>query len=115
MKNQQSFPFHYIRSVMRGICISSPLWVFGFSFFLGPKASYLADLGKLDNDKEIHSTFDDSDSSAIPSNPFQLINALKKATAMDDATSPVDALDETIKGFEDGQISNTFTVETNSP
>ena len=47
--------------------------------------------------------FYDSSEESIPADPLRLMNALKRATAMDDATSPSDALDEALKAFEDNE------------
>ena len=34
-------------------------------------------------------------------NPMELINRLRQATAMDDATSPSDAIDDALKALEE--------------
>ncbi len=39
-------------------------------------------------------------------NPFDLINRLRKATALDDATDPSDAIDAALKGW-DAQTMNS--------
>ena len=36
----------------------------------------------------------------IPTNPFELVDMLRKANSMNDATSPSDAIDEAIRSFD---------------
>ncbi len=113
MKNHQFVEFHNIRSALKTICISFPALMIALNLFPSSNIFHVAEVGNFNTDKEIHSTFDDSDESTI-TNPFQLINALKKASSMDEATSPTDAIDQALKGF-DSEASNTFTAETTAP
>ena len=54
------------------------------------------------NELEInHSTKSDGDKSGdFPSNPFELVEMIRKANSMRDATKPSDAIDEAIKSFD---------------
>ena len=36
----------------------------------------------------------------LPSNPFELVEMLRRANSMNDATNPSDAIDEAIKSFD---------------
>jgi len=45
------------------------------------------------------STKTDDDSSAIPSNPFELVEMIRRQSSMNDATDPSDAIDEALKSF----------------
>tara|TARA_Y100000589_G_scaffold332073_1_gene389016 strand:+ start:1204 stop:1500 length:297 start_codon:yes stop_codon:yes gene_type:complete len=36
----------------------------------------------------------------IPSNPFQLVEMIRRANSMNDATNPSDAIDEALKSFD---------------
>ena len=47
----------------------------------------------------------ESDNS-IPTNPFELIDMLRKANSMNDATIPSDAVDEAIKTFDNLKLNN---------
>ena len=47
----------------------------------------------------------ESDNS-IPTNPFELIDMLRKANSMNDATIPSDAIDEAIKTFDNLKLNN---------
>ena len=44
--------------------------------------------------------------SSIPTNPFEIVDMLRKANSMNDATSPSDAIDEAIRTFDDLKLNN---------
>ena len=52
--------------------------------------------GKLEID---NSTKTDQDSSAIPTNPFEIVEMIRRQNSMNDATNPSDAIDEALKSF----------------
>ena len=63
------------------------------------KSNYLnaEDLfGKLEID---NSTKTDQDSSAIPTNPFEIVEMIRRQNSMNDATNPSDAIDDALKSF----------------
>ena len=43
---------------------------------------------------------------SIPTNPFQIVDMLRRANSMNDATSPSDAIDEAIKTFDNLKLNN---------
>ena len=43
----------------------------------------------------------DSSSSDLPSNPFEIVEMLRRANSMNDATKPSDAIDDALKLFND--------------
>ena len=45
------------------------------------------------------STKKDENSSAIPTNPFEIVEMLRKYNSMNRATNPSDALDDALKSF----------------
>ncbi len=45
------------------------------------------------------STKTEDDSSALPSNPFELVEMIRRQNSMNDATQPSDAIDEALKSF----------------
>ena len=55
-----------------------------------------------DEKRDIFSTFDteDQNNKGLPIDPFDLMNRLKQAEAMNNATTPSDALDEAINAFD---------------
>ena len=43
---------------------------------------------------------------SIPTNPFEIVDMLRRANSMNDATSPSDAIDEAIKTFDNLKLKN---------
>ena len=58
------------------------------------KAEYLFDELEIDT-----STKRDENSSVIPSNPFELVEMIRRQNSMNDATNPSDAIDDALKSF----------------
>jgi len=57
-------------------------------------AEYL--LKELETDS---STKTEGDSSVLPTNPFELIEMIRRQNSMNDATNPSDAIDDALKSF----------------
>ena len=54
------------------------------------------------NEIEIDSsTKFDTNSSALPTNPFEIVEMLRRANSMNDATNPSDAIDDALKLFNE--------------
>jgi len=53
------------------------------------------------NEIEINSTTKSTgnDNSVIPSNPFELVDMIRRINSMNDATNPTDAIDDALKSF----------------
>jgi len=45
------------------------------------------------------STKEEEDSSAIPTNPFEIVEMIRRFNSLNDATDPSDALDDALKSF----------------
>ena len=45
------------------------------------------------------STKTENDSSVLPTNPFELVEMIRRQNSMNDATKPSDALDDALKSF----------------
>ena len=45
------------------------------------------------------STKTEDDSSVIPTNPFELVEMIRRQNSMNDATDPSDAIDDALKSF----------------
>ena len=45
------------------------------------------------------STKFDTNSSALPNNPFEIVEMIRRASSMNDATKPSDAIDDALKLF----------------
>ena len=61
-----------------------------------------------DEKRDIYSTFDaeNQKDQGLPLDPFDLMNRLKQAEAMDDATTPSEALDEALNAFDQSAYEN---------
>ena len=83
-------------------CKSLPIpitFVISFILLTSVKGNYLnaQDLfGKLQID---NSTKTDQDSSALPTNPFEIVEMIRRLNSMNDATNPSDAIDDALKSF----------------
>ena len=57
-------------------------------------AEYLSEEFEIDT-----STKKEDDSSAIPTNPFELVEMIRRQNSLNDATDPSDAIDDALKSF----------------
>ncbi len=58
------------------------------------KAEYFLEELQMDT-----STKGDDDDSAIPNNPFEIVEMIRKYNSMNEATNPTDALDDALESF----------------
>ena len=58
------------------------------------RAEYLLEEIEIDT-----STKKDENSSGIPTNPFEIVEMIKRQNRMNDATNPSDAIDDALKSF----------------
>ena len=83
-------------------CKSLPIpitFVISFILLTSLKGYYLnaEDLfGKLEID---NSTKTDEESSALPTNPLELVEMIRRQNSMNDATDPSDAIDDALNSF----------------
>ena len=81
------------------ISILGKVFVF-FISFINIKSTTLSAEESYLNEIEIDSsTKTDTNSSALPSNPFEIVEMLRRANSMNDATKPSDAIDDALKSF----------------
>ena len=74
-------------------------FVISFILLTTLKGDYLnaEDLfGKLEID---YTTKTDQNSSALPTNPFEIVEMIRRQNSMNDATNPSDAIDDALKSF----------------
>jgi len=57
-------------------------------------AEYISEELEIDT-----STKTENDSSALPTNPFELVEMIRRKNSMNDATDPTDAIDDALKSF----------------
>ena len=71
-----------------------------FTSLISLKGDYL-NAEYLLEDLEIDtSTKTDNDSSALPTNPFELVEMIRRQNSLNDATNPSDAIDDALKSFK---------------
>mgnify|MGYP005711636181 CR=1 FL=1 len=56
-------------------------------------AEYLFEESQIDDSTKIE------DTSAIPTNPFEIVEMIRRYNSMNNATNPSDAIDEALKSF----------------
>ena len=69
-------------------------------FFIGYE-SIAQEAYKL-SEMEVNRSFNlyDQDNNDFPTNPFEIVDRLRRANSMNDATKPSDAIDDAIKSFD---------------
>ena len=73
--------------------------VFFFTLFIFLKSDFL-NAEYLFEELEIDtSTKTEDDSSAFPTNPFELVEMIRRQNSMNDATDPSDAIDDALRSF----------------
>jgi len=74
-------------------------FVIFFTLLISLKCDYL-NAEYLFEELEIDtSTKTEEDSSVIPTNPFELVEMIRRYNSMNDATNPSDAIDDALKSF----------------
>ena len=63
------------------------------STFLNAEESYLNEI-EIDSSTKLEKS-----SSDLPTNPFEIVEMLRRANSMNDATKPSDAVDDALKTF----------------
>ena len=77
------------------------LGIFYNDFVFGSQENYFEEIELYNN------TQDELESNKIlPTNPFEMVDMLRKVNSMNDATSPSDAVDEAIKNFDNLKLNN---------
>ena len=83
----------------KNLTISIPLVIF-FMSLVPLKGNFL--YAELSEELEIDtSTKTNDNSSPIPTNPFEIVEMIRKHNRMNDATDPYDAIDDALKSFND--------------
>ena len=77
-----------------------PITLVIFFTLLIPFKGYYLNAEFLFEELEIDtSTKTEDDSSVIPTNPFELVEMIRRQNSMSDATDPSDAIDDALKSF----------------
>ena len=85
---------YFCKSVSKPITV-----VIFFTLLISLKGDYL-NAEYLFEELEIDtSTKTEDDSSVLPTNPFELVEMIRRYNSMNDATKPSDAIDDALKSF----------------
>ena len=91
-----------LKRIKNYFCKSRPksiTFVIFFTLLISLKNDYL-NAESLFEELEIDtSTKTEDDSSALPTNPFELVEMIRRQNSMNDATDPSDAIDDALKSF----------------
>ena len=63
----------------------------------------IVELDSASQKRDVYSSFDseENEDSLLPTNPFKLLENLRRSNSMEGATTPRDALDDAIKAFDE--------------
>ena len=80
--------------------LTKPITFVAFLIFLISPEGYYLNAEYLSEELEIgSSTKTEDDSSVLPTNPFELVEMIRRQNIMNDATNPSDAIDDALKSF----------------
>ena len=80
--------------------LPKPITFVIFFSFLIPLKNYQLNAEYLFQELEIDtSTKTEDDSSVLPSNPFEIVEMIRRQNSMNDATDPSDAIDDALESF----------------
>tara|TARA_Y100000991_G_C21679390_1_gene224506 strand:+ start:98 stop:382 length:285 start_codon:yes stop_codon:yes gene_type:complete len=80
---------------------TKPIFLFIFMISLITLKGHFLNAEYLSEELQIDSsTTKDENSSDIPTNPFEIVEMIRRYNSLNDATNPSDAIDEALKSFE---------------
>jgi hypothetical protein len=79
--------------------VFKPITVVIFFNLLIPLKGYYLNAEYLFEELEIDTSTKTEDSSGLPTNPFELVEMIRRQNSMNDATNPSDAIDDALKSF----------------
>jgi len=85
---------YFCKSVFKPITV-----LIFFTLLISLKSNYLNAEYLFDELEIDTSTKTENDSSALPNNPFELVEMIRRINSMNDATDPSDAIDDALRSF----------------
>ena len=79
--------------------LSKTIPIFVFLISLSSSNSYFLKAEYLSDELQIDSSTKTEETSAIPTNPFEIVEMFRRYNSMNDATNPSDAIDDALKSF----------------
>ena len=96
--------------LFRAFAWLTPILIMSGQVISSSRITKLSELKNYSTDekRDIYSTFDTEDQidQGLPIDPFDLMNRLKQAGAMNNATTPSDALDDALNAFDQSEDEN---------
>ena len=89
---------YFCKSVFKPITV-----VISFALLITSKSNYLNAEYLFDELEIDTSTKTEDDSSALPTNPFELVEMIRRFNSLNDATNPSDAIDDALKSFNSSE------------
>ena len=86
---------YFCKSLLKSILLLIPLISLKSNFL---NAEYLLEELEIDTSTKI-----EDDGSAFPTNPFELVEMIRRQNSMNDATNPSDAIDDALKSFNSSE------------
>ena len=74
-------------------------FVIFFTFLISLKSDYINAEYLFDELEIDSSTKTEDDGSVLPTNPFEIVEMIRRQNIMNDATDPTDAIDDALKSF----------------
>ena len=84
---------YFCKSVFKSITV-----VIFFTLLISLKGDYL-NAEYLFEELEIDTSTKTEDDSLLPTNPFELVEMIRRQNSLNDATDPSDAIDDALKSF----------------
>ena len=75
-------------------------FVFFFTLLISLKGDYLNAEYYFEELEIDTSTKNDDNRSAIPTNPFEIVEMIRRSNSLNDATKPSDAIDDALESFD---------------
>ena len=72
---------------------------FFFILLISFKVDYLFAENSFEELEIDYSTKTEDDSSVLPTNPFEIVEMIRRQNSMNDATNPAEAIDDALKSF----------------
>ena len=85
---------YFCKSLLRPIT-----FVIFFTLLISLKGDYLNSEYLVEELEIDTSTKTEDDSSVLPTNPFELVEMIRRQNSLNDATDPSDAIDDALKSF----------------
>jgi hypothetical protein len=88
--------------MINNFCINLPKSIYLIIFFISLislKSDFLSAEYLLEELEIDSSTKTDENSSGIPTNPFELVEMIRRQNSLNDATKPSDAIDDALESF----------------